>query len=366
VAPLAVGVHEKWTAPDNGRMPGDVMLRFPGSSIGRAFVNAYTGSPENLRPGVRNACLPYLQAEVPVVYVSVKTPRQDTRNGLWDGQYRALADHIMVDLKTEYPNTEIRFIPHHEPEDDMTGLQFQGYFHRVRDAMKGAQPDLKIVYCAMAYQWAPNWNNTASIGGRTNNPAEWQVTADEYAVDVYSGRSFPLDQILPEHPGFRRWLDNVVPAGVVYSVTERGFETPSTTNAEERFELRNETIEREFNWLKSTPEGLRCANYIYWNSSGTEQAAGLKLDPSGEDVLAAQIASLNEEPPGPTEEELLAAYNSGFAAGAASRGAEITEAYNTGRRDGIQIGRQQGVEAMRVAMLNQFAQILTASTPIYE
>lgn len=368
-----IGVHEKWTSPDFGRTPADVKVRFPGADIGRPFVNELTGSPENLRPKALSALQPHLDAQVKVAYLSIKTPRNDTRNGLWDGQYRTLADYLMVDLKNQYPNTEIKFIPWHEPEDDMTGLQFQGYFNRVRDTMKAAQPNLKVCAAYMTYQWAPNWNNTASIGGKTDVPSDWLVTADEYCVDVYSGRSFPLDQILPEHPGFARWYATLLPAGASYTVTERGFETPNTAtgathNTEANYPLRNDTIAREFAWLKTQPDGLRCTNYIYWNSSGTEESSHLKLDGTGEDALATAIASMTAPPPpppAPTEEELRAAYDRGYEAGRASRQGEVDAAFAAGQTSGRTVGRTEGEDAKALSLLNQFAQILAASIPTY-
>lgn len=282
---LQVGVHEKWIAPDYGRTPTQVKVRFPGSNVGRAFVNGVQSCGTNLRPKADNVLNPYFVARTAVVYLSIKTDPEDTAAGLCNNQIAILASHLSLKMN-QYPETTIKFIWYHEPEDDMTGTLFASAFNRIRPIVHTYSSNrVKIVYSSMAWQWRPG-------SSRTSVPSQWRaVVADEYTSDVYSGRSYELGVILPEHPGFARWLAELV-GNRPYGITERGFETPSSTNPTVRYQLRNDTITREFAWLKNTPAGQRCQTYIYWNSSGTEESQGLRLDPTGETRLATEIQNL--------------------------------------------------------------------------
>lgn len=369
------GVHEKWTAPDNGRNPAEVQARYPGASIGRVFTGAALTTVQDLRPIADNWLQPYVDAGTDVVYISFKTAIADTRNGLWNTRFRELGAHLAA--KMVQTGKVYKLIWWHEPEDDMTGTAFAHAFNKVRTWAKTDAPNLKVVWSSMAYQWAPNWNNTASIGGKTDDVAAWQdVIADEYATDAYQGRSFPLDQILPEHPGVARWL-NLIVGTKPFSVTERGLETPNsapnpTHNATANYPLRNATIQREFDWIRTNDVGQRCENYIYWNSSGTEESSSLKLDSTGEDTLAAAIANGGGSEP-PTEAELQQAYNDGFAAGdtagyargyaegRASRQGEV----DTAATDALALGRTQGEAAMKTALSQLYLDHMNTATTVY-
>lgn len=369
------GVHEKWTAPDNGRNPAEVQARYPGASIGRAFVSGVLNTVEDLRPKVLSVLQPYLDAGTDIIYVSVKTNIADTRNGLWNARFNELGVYL-GQLMAQH-NCVIKLVWYHEPEDDMNGTAFAHAFNKVRQHAKTGYADLIVVWSSMAYQWAPNWNNTASIAGKTDDVAAWQnVIADEYATDAYNGRSFPLDQILPDHPGVARWL-NLIVGTKPFSVTERGLETPNsapnpTHNATANYPLRNATIQREFDWIRTNDVGQRCENYIYWNSSGTEESSSLKLDSTGEDTLAAAIANGGGSEP-PTEAELQQAYNDGFAAGdtagyargyaegRASRQGEV----DTAATDALALGRTQGEAAMKTALSQLYLDHMNTATTVY-
>jgi hypothetical protein len=139
--------------------------------------------------------------------------------------------------------------------------------------------------CFLGYHWALNSGGTASIGGKTNNPSDWFTglkMTDGVTIDCYNGRSFPLDQILTEHPGFSRWIQ-YLPSNIRYALTERGWETPSSTNGTNRSALRATTMRREFDWfLSADPIAARCDDYIVWSSPGTEDADGLIMDAAAE------------------------------------------------------------------------------------
>lgn len=286
---LNVGVHEDWTA--GGRTPTQVKVRYPGAKIGRAFIARVLSYPVDLRPKARNVLLPYLAAKTPIVYLSAKSDVADTIRGDWDVQYRELGTYL--DTLQKQHGVTIIFIPYHEPEDDLTAAQFVPYFNRVRAAVKLGSSAIQVKPCYMSYQWLLR-RNGQSVGGKTDNPTAWfrniQAT-DGVTVDVYSGRSFPLELTLSEHPAFRRWI-SYVPATWKWSVTERGWDTPSSTNRTNRSALRVKTMNREFAEIRSRRGYYsRLIDYVIWSSPGTEGARGLVLDRAGEDAVARFIAN---------------------------------------------------------------------------
>lgn len=373
------GVHEKTTAPDNGRTPAEVMARFPGARIFNVFTGAALTTVQDLRPRFDTEMAKFIplappSGEPPIIVIyRVKTAVADTRNGLWNARFQELGAHIAAYMAAH--NIVVIFVWWHEPEDDMNGTAFAHAQNKVRQFIKTGGPNVLCGWACMAYQWAPKPSNPSqSIANKTDDVAAWQsVETDILFADAYNGRSFPLDQILPEHPGIARWLELIV-GDRDFAISERGFETPNsatgaTHNTVANYPLRNETITREIGWLENSPVGQRCKYYVYWNSSGTEASSALKLDPTGEDTLAAGIASLVDTtpppPPEPTEEELQQAYDNGYAAGRASRQTEVDAQYGSGFVAGRAQGRVEGEEAQSVALLNQLAQLLAASTPTY-
>lgn len=247
------------------RPPAEIRAAFPGVRLTREFISGPLTTPKSLLAAVDKVCRPVWDAGLTPMY-SLKLDPTQVVAGRWDGPLTELAGwHIAQ------PGAYL--IPWHEPEDDMTGAQFAAHFNHIADQVRAVNDALPLVYAAMAYQWAPGRGGVGSIAGRTDAPAQWSaVDADVLAVDVYSGRSFPLVAILPEHAGFTRWLDKLV-GGRQYMVTERGFEA-TTAQAE----LRAAQISREADWLTTHPTGQRCTGYVYWNTAGAESSTSLMLD----------------------------------------------------------------------------------------
>jgi hypothetical protein len=316
----AIGIHEDWTATPPGRTPAQVLARYPKSGIGRCFTGNPITTVQDLRPKVLSTLKPYLDAGTPVIYISIKTDIAKTRNGDFNTKYAEVGGQISG-LKAEY-DTDIVVIPWHEPEDNFSsGDAYVHYYNKVRDNIKLGGPDVKVKPCFTAYHWAPG--AAGSIGGKTNDPSLWFTGLkmdDGAAVDVYSGRSFPLDQILPEHPGFARWV-SFLPASVRISITERGWETPSSTNSTNRSALRAATEEREFNWLLSSdPTARRIDDYIIWSSPGVEGAQGLIQDAAAVAKIDAFLAAAvpdPEEQPDPESAQYQYGYAAGLTAGEA-------------------------------------------------
>lgn len=269
------GVHDD-------RTPAQVKAAFPGTALTRPFIGLQT-TPGSLITKATSACAPSWEAGLRPVY-SIKLDRAQVDAGRWDAPVTELAEWHLGQ-----PDADL--VIWHEPEDDFTpanggGAAFARYFNRLADKIRAKNTRMRLIYAAMGYQWAPNSAGTASIKGFTNNPAEWaQVDADVLACDVYSGQSFPLELILPEHPGFRRWHDELV-LDQPYAVTERGFIT-STAH-----QVRAEQIRRETEWLLTTPEGQRCIAYLYWNTPGTENNPAIVVDKTyGEPAVRELVAA---------------------------------------------------------------------------
>lgn len=269
---------------------GAALLRvFPGVRYTRVFVAGQLSDPNvDLITKVRNVCADsWANGLIPIV--SIKLNPAQVIAGRWDTKLRDLGAWL-----TQRPTTLVSFW--HEPEDDWPASTFVPYFNTARDRLHDGGPGIAVVYAAMAYQWAPGTRPGTSLRGHTDDPAAWAaVQADIYAVDVYSGRSFPLDAILPEHAGFARWYQHMIAAvpGRRWMAAERGFEADAAHSA-----LRAATIRREGEWLLTTAPTTHpgCVGWVYWATGGTEESSTLPLDPAGEaavhDVVAALAAAL--------------------------------------------------------------------------
>ncbi len=310
---IEFGVHEDPTSSVGGRTPAQVKARYPRAMWGRAFVSGEQATAIDLRPKFEALYGDYIDAGLNV-YVSVKTNVSDTRNGLWNARMTELGAFLQPLAG------RVRVIWRHEPEDDnIGGPAFVHAFNKVHDRIKLGGPDVQVGTSAMAYQWRPGSTATAV-------PAEWlsyngvNLNADFIAADVYSGRSFDLEDTLADHPGYQRWLTafalplmSARGQDIPIILTERGFETPSATNPTNRSALRVSAIEAEFAYLEAASEPIR--GYIFWSSPGTEDAAGLVLDSAAEEAVIAGMAELAENPDDP---DGPGTYEEGYAAGVAA------------------------------------------------
>lgn len=331
----SIGIHEDWTATPAGRTPTEVYQRFQKSELGRCFTGSPITTVQDLRPKVMTTLKPYLSAGTRKIYISIKTDQAQTKSGAWDARYYELGKRIL-DIQATY-DVELVVIPWHEPEDDFaSGRDFVSYYDKVHESLDNAGgPDIKIMPCYMSYHWAPGGMG-GSVKGKTNNPSEWfqeSIMRDGVVVDVYSGRSFKLEQILTEHPGFARWVQHV-PAGLEINIGERGWETPSSTFPKNRSQLRIETMHREFLWLLSDhPVAKRIKDYIIWSSPGTERAAGLLMDHGAEKEIDWLLDNARPGHGNPLPETL---------------GPDETDPqYQHGLRAGVELGKHSAFAEMR-------------------
>jgi hypothetical protein len=248
---LLAGVHDD-------RPPGVVFSLFPGARATRQFVNNKARTDRTLDPAVhqlvdeveRKARPAWNAGGTPVV--SIKLRPAEVLAGAWDGQLRMLGAYL-----AQQPNMIL--ILWHEPEDDhvtaAAARPFVLAVNHARALVKAQCPRACVAYCAMSYQWRKGAPATA-------DPSIWRaVEADLYLCDVYSGKTFPGEAILPEHQGFVRWKAEVVDAvpGREWGVGERGILAGGT---------RARTWLRERDWLLTG--GRNCRLYMVWNTAGTE------------------------------------------------------------------------------------------------
>lgn len=282
-----VGVHEEPTT--GGRTVARAQKAFPRSNMSRAFVNNVIYS--DFVRKVQGALKPHLTATDSRIYLSIKTDQSVTAKGGYRKPYGNIARYLCQHSLC----TRVRLIAWHEPEDNFTGKLYQKYFNNVQGAMNDVCPHIMVGTASNSFHWTPKWNDkNKSVKGSTDAPEDWFVNAAFKGLDIYSGRSYPLATILPELDAFNRWHFHNVGDGE-FVINERGWATPSKNEPETQYELRAETILREFDWLVNDPVGQKCTDYQYWNSSGKEKDEGLVLDPIGEEALRQGIALLLDD-----------------------------------------------------------------------
>lgn len=268
---MLAGVHERVD-------PKETKISFPGHHLTRQFMGNGGEEPigsdlvrkliETAQPSWDAGCLPM---------VSFKLNPFQVMLGDWDSQLEALGRYLLT-----APTTWL--IPWHEPEGTLGYGNFVGMFNRVYSVVKSASPTTQIGYSAMCYHWRP----LSTYNQVTKDGIKWRPkNCDFYGADVYSGRSFALNAILPEHPGFRRWMDELVPSKAPVVVTERGFIADAASST-----LRYNTILRERDWLMSL-EGQRIQGYCYWNTSGTENDPLIVLDNWGRSALSTLVSDVS-------------------------------------------------------------------------
>ncbi len=274
VWPMMVGVHD-------ARQPATTREEFPGAVLTRPFISGVLQGPRSLLPKVDAVCRPSWDAGMVPQY-SLKLNYDEVMAGRWDSFIRELGD-----WHHDQPVAEL--IIWHEPENDpeLQDGRFPGYFNHVAEEFRTANENMPLIYAAMGYQWMPGRTN-GTVKGFTSNPQDWcGVEADLLTVDLYSGQNVPVDTILPEHPGWQRWMEYVVGPGP-WGASERGFITDADHGR------RAEAIRREANWLMTDPAGLRCRRYIFWNTSGTEKNPDIVLDQrAGEPAVRDLVRALS-------------------------------------------------------------------------
>jgi len=291
---ILLGVHGPGT-------PTEIRATYPLTDATREFKGGVI-PPQNLIPSFENLCRPALDDDMHVV-VSFKPRPDDVTNGAWQLYIEQLARHINVNELAD----KVTVVFWHEPEDDTrdsypngthkvmsfgTAEDFVRYFNTLHAWVKGVDPNIVTCHAALGYGYRPKVGGPHDKSAWVANPDAWVTRADVHAIDIYSGRSFPVTDTLEVSPVFKRWLDSR-PDDVAWAVAERGWPTVE-------HEARAKAITDEFAWLKTLPEAARPTFYLVWATDGTEHDPSLLLDTSAQNAINTGFALLNAPDEDPT------------------------------------------------------------------
>ncbi|GIJ46058.1 hypothetical protein Val02_29440 [Virgisporangium aliadipatigenens] len=174
----------------------------------------------------------------------------------------------------------------HEPEDDMTGVQFVNAFKRVFTVAKAVNAAVKVVPVHMAYQWRPGSTNVTNNGtGGDREIQDWIVPAthaDAYGVDLYwqasTRGSEPDDPVgVGSDPRMLRWYGAFGGLGEPLTLTEWGIDDDVAPRAS-----RGPAIRASKTWLASHGFTIVCWwQHDNWYLGATTYPAGGYADPDG-------------------------------------------------------------------------------------
>jgi len=177
----------------------------------------------------------------------------------------------------------------HEPENDMTGVQFVAAFQHVYLVAKAANPAVNIVPVYMSYQWRSGSSHVTNNGtGGDNEIQDWIVApayADAYGLDLYwqasTRGSEPDDPVsVGADPRMIRWYNAFAGLGEPLALPEWGIDDDQGPRAS-----RGPAIRASRAWL--TSHGFRIICYWQmdnWYLGATTVPAGGYADP---DAVAA-------------------------------------------------------------------------------
>lgn len=288
---VLVGVHERYDGKDARTSVAQTLAEFPLSRVIREFT-ASKLAPQNVVSKMINECKDGWANGQTVVW-SFKPDPDAVLSGAWTPYFKSLAAYLR-----DNPDKPTILSIWHEPENDVPtyfddGPHFVRVFNKFHDDVVSVYPGAITCHIAMAYRYADSIDITDAVAPK------WRTKAKLNAVDVYSGRTFKLNTIMPEQSGFKRWFTYVAQGGE-FGVMERGFQATVDDTAKQK--LRADTIRREADWMRNTPEGRKCVVYVYWNSSGPEYNPHMVLDTQGEDALRYLMEKVNEPDPIPQVE----------------------------------------------------------------
>jgi len=152
----------------------------------------------------------------------------------------------------------------HEPENDMTGVQFVAAFEHVYTVAKAANPAVGVVPIYMSYQWRSGSTRVTNNGtGGDNEVQDWLVPAayaDAYGLDLYwqasTRGSEPDDPVsVGSDPRMIRWYNAVGSLGRPLTLPEWGIDDDQGTRAS-----RGPAIRASRTWLAGHNFHIVC----YW------------------------------------------------------------------------------------------------------
>jgi hypothetical protein len=198
--------------------------------------------------------------------------------GSCDGEIQAIAAAMPTGSYLTY---------FHEPEDDMTGVQFVAAFVRAYQTAKAVNPGLTVVPVHMSYQWRPGSSKVTNNGtGGDREIQDWIVPtayADAYGFDLYwqasTRGSEPNDPVsVGSDPRMLRWYGAFGSLGRPLSLTEWGMDDDVGTRAS-----RGPAIRASADWLAAHGFTVICYwQHDNWYLGASSAPAGGYLDPDGE------------------------------------------------------------------------------------
>lgn len=305
---MLLGVHEQYQG-DNATTPADTKARYPRAMVTREFKGGIV-KPQNLVKSTLNLCQKVWDAGM-VCNVSFKLSPAEVANGEWKIYVQQLCRFLVDNGRTG--STVLTWW--HEPEDDAQdsfpngvksgktlsfarGAEFVTYFNTIHDWCKEVSANVVTSHAALGYGYRPKLGGAGDKSAYVTNPDAWLTKADINAVDIYSGRSFPLAMNLADSGAFKRWRDSHPGR---WGVSERGWTATAAESAE-----RADSVTRELAWLAGLPDTERPVFYIVWLTEGTEGDHNLKPDDAMTNALNAGFERIanppTEEPtePSPT------------------------------------------------------------------
>lgn len=291
--PMILGVHEQYQAGKDRTTPAETKKRYPLVKMTREFKGGEV-VPQNLNPATKNLCQKVWDEGL-ICNVSFKFSVTEVMNGKW----RPYIEQWAATIRDSGRSAQTILTIWHEPENDKVFIgqpeRFVAYFNQVHDWVKAIDPTILTCHAALGYRYRDRGEITSA------EALKWVTKADINSIDLYSGRSFPLEMTLGTSTAFTRWL-STRPAGGSWAVSERGWIAGADKSAE-----RVASINAEFDWLMALPDDALPHFYIVWSTEGTEGDPLIPLDAAGRDAVnegfARINARLNPEPePTPTPE----------------------------------------------------------------
>ncbi len=298
---MLLGVHEQYQDGPNRTTPVDTQARYPHLAITREFKGGIV-KPQNLIPSLRNLCQDVWDAGL-VCNVSFKFSKADVFNGQWQIYIEQMARYLTDNELTGKTVLTIW----HEPEDDArdsfpngmkpnkvpefeSGVEFVKYFNTVHRWLKGVNQQIVTSHAALGYGYRPKIGGPRDKSAYVTHPAQWVTECDIDAIDIYSGRSFPLNMTLGNSEAFKRWRDSRATA-TTWGVSERGWIADAM-----KYDERNASIAAEAEWLAALPDNERPAFYIVWTTEGVENDPKIILDSTGRDAVNDMFSKLKQPP----------------------------------------------------------------------
>lgn len=296
---LLFGVHEDTD-------PAHTVARV-GGNASRVFTPGVL-SPRDLVKAATAVCAPSWAAGVTAVW-SFKPNPADVASGAFKPYVTELGAYLRAN-----PANRTVVVIWHEPENDVgqwfgSAADFVRMFDTVAGWLRAAHPAVTCCHAALAYRYGDGRDITDRVA------PTWRTSADLHCVDVYSGRTNPLDTILPELSGYRRWRQYVAGTGR-WGVTERGW-TIGTLGKGGTAAQRSAAMAREAAWLAALPAAQQPEIYLLWSSGGTENDTGLVFDPTA-DAVARSITGTYAARAAATAQATAWAAANGVAAGTAA------------------------------------------------